>query len=68
MSASRVKKWADESDDEETVGTITETFEDGIKTITEIKTNAKGQKVKVYITHTLSYSFKNTIIYQHRGY
>jgi translation initiation factor 3 subunit G len=29
------------------VGSITETFEDGIKTITEIKTNGKGQKVKV---------------------
>lgn len=42
----RNKKWADDSDDEE-VGTKTETFEDGIKTITEIKTNSAGQKVKV---------------------
>ena len=43
----RTKKWADDSDDEEAVGSVTESFEDGIKTITEIKTNAKGQKVKV---------------------
>jgi len=39
------KKWADDSDEEDE--TPSETFEDGIKTITEIKTNDKGQKVKI---------------------
>jgi len=39
------KKWADDSDEEDEVPS--ETFEDGIKTITEIKTNDKGQRVKI---------------------
>lgn len=43
----RSKKWADDSDEEDE--TPTETFEDGIKTLTEYKTNDKGQKVKVNV-------------------